>query len=354
MAAHDPCVADLDAAAELLAQDYPGYVRAEADPAARIDVTLADTREIARGLKDAACDAAIRDYLDVFADGHLLLTSRYSPPVEMPTPLFADDRRPVARPLSERAFLIRVPSFAVGLGPAIDTIVVEHEEALRAHEILIVDLRGNGGGSDTTWTDLVKPIYTDPMERWGVRWYPTEGNARAIEEQVEQMRTDPRSASMCDAMQQIADGMREHLGEGPVSLGASPGRTVTLPNVWDTPRRVGIVADRTCASACENFLLAARQSTKVTVFGSATYGVTDFQNIRAAELPSGDRQLRFAMSISERVLETGDRRRGIVPDEELPSELLRDADGAIEAVLDRMRAGNRSPLYPTTAPDQRK
>ena len=60
------------------------------------------------------------------------------------------------------------------------------------------------------------------------------------------------------------------------------------------------------------------------------------------------------MSISERVLETGDRRRGIVPDEELPSELLRDADGAIEAVLDRMRAGNRSPLYPTTEPDQRK
>ncbi len=332
------CSGDLEAVGETLKRNYAGYAYATKTLGKRLDVAMSAARRAAVGLERADCDGAIRSFLEIFEDGHLLLTSSFSPPVDMPPPLFQGMRDPLARALSDSAFLIRVPSFAIGFKSDLDALLEAHRGAIKKREILIVDVRGNTGGGDSTWTDLIAPIYTDPMTRWGILWRSTEDNARAIEAQIEPLRKSAQvSSAVCDAMQLVADGMRENLDQNLAKLGPQLAPLVTLPEVWSTPRRVAIIVDGSCGSSCENFLLAARQSAKVTVFGENTYGAIDFQNVRIASLPSGNRQLRFAMSMSLRVLAIEERQRGLSPDHQLPPEVLRDPDAAIEHVLRELK-----------------
>lgn len=327
------CIRDLQAVAKVLERDYVGYAIARDVAGSPIETALSSARELAVSASGADCDIAIRGFLEVFGDGHLLLMSKHSPPVDMPAPLFQGNRAPIARALSDTAFLIRIPHFGIHHKSAVEALLKEREREIRAREILIVDVRGNTGGADSTWTDLVTPIYSKPMDRWGLQWRPTEGNAKAIEGQVDQMRKGGQaSAAVCNAYQQIADGMRENLGDKLVKLGTTTS-PVTLPEIWPAPRRVAIIVDGACGSSCENFLLAARQSDKVTVFGATTYGAIDFQNLRQVSLPSGIRTLNVAMSVSERVLTKKQRQRGLSPDVTLGEQLLRDPEEAVEYVL---------------------
>lgn len=332
------CTRDLEAVAEFLKRDYAGYFHAERTLGKKPDAALAAARKATKGASGAECDAAIRGYLKAFADGHLGLQSKFSPTVDMPPPIFYGKREPLARVLSDDAFLLRFPSFAISYKKDIEALLEKHKSDINSRELLIVDIRGNGGGADSAWTEIIAPIYANPMKRWNVQWRPTKGNADAIEEQVRQVRANGNSSPAVESFQKIADGMRAHLKDELAPLGPRMRTMVTLPEVWPLPRRVAILVDGFCVSSGENFLLAARQSSKVTVFGAATYGAVDFQNIRMAKLPSGDRQLMFAMSVSERVVELKQRQLGISPDKELPEKLLGDPEGAIEHILAAMTA----------------
>jgi C-terminal processing protease CtpA/Prc len=73
---------------------------------------------------------------------------------------------------------------------------------------------------------------------------------------------------------------------------------VRLDTVYPMPRTIAVLIDEGCASSCEDFVLMARQSAKVTVVGPArTAGVHDYGNVRAIWLP-GWRRLRVPTSRS--------------------------------------------------------
>jgi C-terminal processing protease CtpA/Prc len=72
--------------------------------------------------------------------------------------------------------------------------------------------------------------------------------------------------------------------------------SVNVGNHHGNPIRVGIIVDRYVGSAAEQFLLVARQSRKVKIFGEPTAGVLDFSNMNFVESPCGDFVLFYAMS----------------------------------------------------------
>jgi C-terminal processing protease CtpA/Prc len=49
------------------------------------------------------------------------------------------------------------------------------------------------------------------------------------------------------------------------------------------PRKIGVLINGGCASSAEEFLLHARESKKVTLFGQATSGTLDYSNVRQVE-----------------------------------------------------------------------
>lgn len=175
------CVQDLEAASTLLEHDYAGYQTAYDLRGAQIDRAWSEAREKAQGA--------------------------------------TADRTPIARPHSDGVFLMRFPSFATHFKSAVDGLLAQHEQEIRSTETLVIDLRGNTGGGDSTWTGIIKPLYTDPMKRWNAQWRPTEGNAAGIEEQIAQLagasETPPPICSLLfhgqnrrhqiDAVPQISD-----------------------------------------------------------------------------------------------------------------------------------------------------
>ncbi len=131
-------------------------------------------------------------------------------------------------------------------------------------------------------------------------------------------------------MRGIAQSMREHLGEmAPLGPAATP---LAFDEVRPNPSKIGVIVDGSCASSCEQLLLLLVQSERVTVFGSPTYGAYDFLNLRIAKLPTGGRQLVFAMSMSRRALKRRWDLGGIQPDEPLDASVLADPEKAVAHV----------------------
>ncbi len=339
------CLKDAREIVRQLQENYPGYASA----ASRLGGALGKREAAllaAAGKTDegAACDAKLRTFLKAFADGHLGLMSKHSqrPITQQGPPMFYEDRSPVIKSLSDQTTLLRVPSFAIQRKAALDKLLQKHDASLRAKPNLIIDLRGNTGGADSTWSEIPPMAYTKPFKVYGVLWRATEENAKALEAQG---ATIPKSRpALRKAMHGMAQSMREHLGEL-FPLGPAP-TPLAFDEVWPKPTKIGVIVDGSCASSCEQLLLLLVQSERVTVFGSPTYGAFDFLNLRQAKLPSGGRQLIFAMSMSQRALKRRWDLGGIQPDEPLDASVLGDPEKAVAHVQLRLERTGRSQVSP--------
>ncbi len=157
-----PCELDLNAVLQFLAEDYAGYPRFAKNWPDRLEGAIGRARADVVGVEGKECDRVIRRLLAVFHDGHLGLHSQFSPAVEMPTPMFYEDRSPKAVPLASDAFLVRVPSFAVSYKEELDRLLAKHADEIRTRPYLVIDVRGNTGGGDTTWVNLIEPVLDGP------------------------------------------------------------------------------------------------------------------------------------------------------------------------------------------------
>ena len=109
--------------------------------------------------------------------------------------------------------------------------------------------------------------------------------------------------------------------------------------IYPMPERVAVLVGQGCASSCENFVMDARQSDKVTVLGAErTRGMGDYGNVRSLWLP-GWRRLRIPTSRSRRLLEEGPLDRvGLDPEVRVPTA----APAMIAFALDYLRSAPRS------------
>jgi C-terminal processing protease CtpA/Prc len=98
--------------------------------------------------------------------------------------------------------------------------------------------------------------------------------------------------------------------------------TFRLEGPLPMPRRVAVLTDRGCASSCEAFVLAARQSDKVTLYGDNTGGLTDYGNVITDATPHPALRLYVPTARSNRLPEESYDVVGIPPHVRLPSEVL--------------------------------
>ena len=89
--------------------------------------------------------------------------------------------------------------------------------------------------------------------------------------------------------------------------------------VYPMPRNVGIIINERNASSAEQFLLAAKESDKVILFGNNnTAGVLDYSNVSTIPFPSNNYQLRCPTTRSRRLPENPIDNIGIAPDVIIP------------------------------------
>lgn len=188
--------------------------------------------------------------------------------------------------LDPRTLLLQIPSFAPVNGAAIERAIEDNREKISKTPNLILDLRGNPGGSDHTFQPLLPFLYTQRVQVGGFDLYATEDNARFYDE----MAADPnRPEEQKERLRKTAAEMRANLGK--LLPGEDP--SFELETVLPNPKRIALLVDRGCMSSCEGLLDIARQSGKVKVYGENTFGAFDYGNINVVRTPCQDYAMAY-------------------------------------------------------------
>lgn len=170
---------------------------------------------------------------------------------------------------------IRIRSFDGAYAKAIDSIIKTNLKHIQSMPRLIIDLRGNGGGSDHSISFLKPIIYTNPVKNIGLDLLTTPDNIAAWEYMVSKYRGKLPDDYLDKVLQRIYRGK----GKERELIHFADDETDSLPDIWPAPAKVAIVINRGCGSSTEEFLLIARQSKKVVFAGEHSKGVLDYSNI---------------------------------------------------------------------------
>ncbi|MFZ8198991.1 S41 family peptidase [Alteromonas portus] len=225
-------------------------------------------------------------------------------------------KAPLFEKISENTVLVRIPSFDHALKKDIDAVIAEHLDTILKTENLIIDIRGNGGGSDASYASLLPILYTNPIRTVGVEYLSTKlNNSRMLG-----FLQKPHFSE--EEKQWAKDGydiLQQHIGSY-INIGNDV-TVSTFDKIEPLPKSIGVLVDSSNGSTAEQFLLAAKQSKKVKLFGQTTAGVLDISNMYKTDSPSGTFTLHYSLTRSLRIPHMAIDGVGIQPDYYIDSEL---------------------------------
>ncbi|MBO2033157.1 hypothetical protein J4D99_17295 [Siccationidurans ginsengisoli] len=241
----------------------------------------------------------------VVSDGELLINGPWYRSYPRPVPMPPAPAPFSFRMLDDTTALYRIASFNGYLRPKIDSITKVNAANLAHTKLLIIDVRGNGGGSDGSYGSLIPYLYTNPVKEASAAIFSTPENNSTFSGPM----LPGTSASEKKYYAALKQRLDKHPGEL-VSM-AAHGKTYTIhqkrSHLHPEVTRVAVLQNHFCASTTEQFLLLARQSKKTTTFGENSAGVLDYSNVHSKSLPCYNLRLGWAISRSFRI----DRGEGI-------------------------------------------
>jgi len=311
------CQRDLDSLpAFMLANDAGGRDAWNRFGEKHFDEAMKQAVAALASVKDSAtCTAMLRVYLKSWRAGHLTIYDR-NPHAPAPDGKVST---PHIEWLSPRTALLAFPSFDGSEREAIEKLFKENRAKLARHENWIVDVRGNGGGSDSTYAQILRWIGAASRVEVQVEYWVTAANIEAARQSCAIL------GAADDLCEPALRAERERMQSVPASTWVlqQPGPVVVDVRQEERepvrPQRVAILVDEGCMSSCEEFLLSARQSFTVKLVGQHTGGTLDFSNMRPYPLPSGGRVLLYTVTRSKRIPAMPVDGIGVMPDVFVPA-----------------------------------
>lgn len=234
-----------------------------------------------------------------------------SQPPKPYTPPFPEENQFNAffKQLDDQTAYLRIGSFDAGYIKEIDSVVKANLPLLEKLPYLVIDIRGNGGGADISYRPLRRLIYTDPVKLIGVDFLATPHNIDATIGIINSIADMPAAEK-----KEYTDLMERARQSKSKMFNFFPDGTDTLQSV-PYPKKVAVVMNSRCASTTEQFLLEARQSKKVTLFGTNTMGVLDYANVREKNYSCPSFSLHYPTTRSRRIdVGQGIDNVGVTPD----------------------------------------
>ncbi len=214
---------------------------------------------------------------------------------------------------------LRIPSFRPMFKPAIDSILSANREIILETENLIIDIRNGTGGSDASYTGILPFLYTNPIRTVGVEFLSTKLNNQRMLDFINDPEygfTEEGKAWAREAYEKL----EQHLGEF-VNLNDYVASQTQYDTIYPYPENVGIIINERNGSTDEQFLLAAKQSKKVKLFGKTTFGVLDISNMYFVPSPCEEFELGYSLSRSMRIPDFTIDQKGIQPDYYLDKDI---------------------------------
>jgi C-terminal processing protease CtpA/Prc len=223
-----------------------------------------------------------------------------------------------------------------GFKSVIDSMVAAHRSELASADRLILDLRGNEGGS-SGMLDALGPYLLLKTDRPNP--FPTEKPFMLSSESQIAYARRAFGAETTAFVRSLVGRMQSRPGElVPVYDPSAPATPADSRDwvVTSGPRAVGVITDRGTVSAAEVAVLYALQSPRATVFGEPTAGALDYESVSIVSLSPREPRWALGYGTITRTTELprgGMRGKGIPP--QVPLDLRRIADpvGYVDAAL---------------------
>ena len=310
---------DFDYAVDVVERAYAGYPDKTAGREAEYAALKRRLRSEISGDRDVY--DAIAEYLGWFDDSHLGTPGvrTYRPKSIHRNPDYAGRMKRYAPQFTHcrvdaDTYLIRFPS----CDPA-DAGVAGVQAAVDAYlasgcENLILDIRGNGGGSDSAYEPLLKLLY----------------DHEGVEDGMEYRVSDIAIAHVREFAGNTERGRRkiarmERTPSGEFLAGGSKTYRIRYDSVSPRPRRAALLIDGAVGSSGEQLVLEVRASShRTTVYGQDnTLGCLDFSNCEILYFPRDTtRWMMLPTTRSYRVAAgRGIDKTGIAPDVRIPLPL---------------------------------
>jgi len=298
------------------------------------DDALAEAKSAAAQIRgNPNCEPIIRKYLRTWRRGHLWVEEITAAPAatatqqQSPEDVAAQHLKsaPTIEILSTKTLRLTLKSFELyNRDPLIALMKARHGD-LEGHPNWVIDVRGNGGGGDSSYEPLLPWLMPDEFASANTEILATPANIEGWSRACAVFAPDD---PVCKKFASDSIARMRKGAPGTYVAMEDSGAMVykrVKPLEPHRPSRVAILIDGGCGSSCEEFVLEARQSFNVKLIGQHTYGSLDYSNLVPHDLPSGRRRLFYATTRSARIPGLMVDVAGVQPDIYLPVEKGEDA-----------------------------
>ncbi len=339
----EEALAEFDWFTGFVSRNYPGY-KIKTQGKEREWKTWTDSLRSSIAQRPDTLPCLIDEYIQRFKDRHLWVNTTNQGQIQFRDLLqrvrarYRAKHKPettnmyyTAKPMNDSTYFLRIPSFRDSTS---NQMIKDNWDAITSRPYLIVDLRCNGGGNDQNFDALADLTYSGPYLTHGVEQYATPDFLALFKDIIAH---EPRS-EWKDYLQELTDSMENHLGDYVLRPGMQRIRLVRRDTVYQNPRRIGLLIHGRNASSAEQYILEAKESEKVVLFGNErTSGTLDLSNVFAITSPSGWFKLYIPTTRSCRWPDIVIDGKGIAPQIPIPYEIsrteaLQERDGIGEEI----------------------
>jgi hypothetical protein len=216
--------------------------------------------------------------------------------------------------LADGAMWLSMPSFNGNPGSephtrltAMLAEMAEKQDALRAAPYVVLDLRGNGGGSShwsegiavSLWgLEWVRAHNLPPIE--AIEWRASDANLAAIQSYFDEWTANNEDEQRINWAREIIAGMNAARAEGTPYFRDAAGPRDPLPEGYGQTQLmhgpVYVLTDARCGSACLDAVDLWKAAGAIQL-GRETSADTVYMDVRSDELPSGLAELAIPMKV---------------------------------------------------------
>lgn len=171
---------------------------------------------------------------------------------------------------------------------AINQLIKDNRKLLENSKNLIVDVRHNGGGSDSAFLKLLEYIFSGEVDMnklydSTMQLNMTERNYNLRIEELNNylaMVDDPNTKKTIEV---FISEMNKHKNEGLVEVDIEDDIPEWIIKGRKNPENIVVLEDVYCKSSGDSFVETAKKSSKVTLMGRGSAGITDYGNLATQE-----------------------------------------------------------------------
>lgn len=181
--------------------------------------------------------------------------------------------------LNSKTALITLPSFDYPFVDIINNLISDNRKLIESSENLIVDIRGNSGGTDNAYENLLPYIMTNSIRNMGVEYLVTPTLINGLENYIKTIKDNKEKQAELEMVKGWIKRFENKTGEF-VNLKDSSFSTEKVDIAQLHPKNVIILTDKRVGSSAESFVMKTKQSKKVKVMGTVTSGGLDYAAAR--------------------------------------------------------------------------